>query len=171
MEKNKLNDSLMAVMIEEEAWKELSMDFPWTEELLIKHRSKVDWDKISCNSNIKWTVSMLERFRRNINWTEFSSSADDEVLIPEIVEKFEEEWDWKVLSSNSYLTFELVAKYADKWDWKQLISYYRHDDLFSQDFLDMFIDYIPADEFRDSGLWHALVERKEKELKKQIIMG
>lgn len=171
MEKNKLNDSLMAVMIEEEAWKELSMDFPWTEELLIKHRSKVDWDKISCNSNIKWTVSMLERFRRNINWTEFSSSADEEVLIPEIVEKFEEEWDWKVLSSNSYLTFELVAKYADKWDWKQLISYYRHDDLFSQDFLDMFIDYIPADEFRDSGLWHALVERKEKELKKQIIIG
>lgn len=31
MEKNKLNDSLMAIMIEEEVWKEFSMDFPWTE--------------------------------------------------------------------------------------------------------------------------------------------
>ena len=33
---------------------------------------------------------MQERIRLNINRTEFSSSADDEVLILEIVEKFEE---------------------------------------------------------------------------------
>ena len=171
MEKSKLNDSMIAVMIEEDAWKELSMDFPWTEELLAQYRSKLDWDKISCNSSIKWNLSMLERFRRNINWTEFSSNANEEVLIPEIVEKFEDEWDWKVLSCNSDLSFELVAKYADKWDWKQLISSYRNNEVYSPDFLDRFIDYIPADEFKDSHLWYALIERKEKELKKQIILG
>ena len=172
MEKNKLNDSMIAIMIEEEAWKELSMDFPWTEEQLKKYSSKLDWDKISCNSNIKWTLSMLERFSHSINWTEFSNSADEEVLIPAIVEKFEEEWDWKALSSNSNLTFELVAKYADKLDWKEFLSsFYCHKELFSPDFLEMFIDYIPADEFKDSGLWYALVESKEKDLKKQIILG
>lgn len=36
MEKINLNDGLMAIMLEEEAWKNLSYDFNWTEQLLEK---------------------------------------------------------------------------------------------------------------------------------------
>ena len=39
------------------------------------------------------------------------------------------------------------------------------------EFLEMFQDYISADEFKDSGLWVAMVERKEQELKKQILLA
>ena len=172
MERNKLNDSMIAIMIEEEAWKELSSNYPWTEEQLSKYSNKLDWKEISGNSNIKWTASMLEKFRHSIDWHQFSRCADEEILIPEIVEKFENEWDWKELSDNSNLTLELITKYADRLDWKQLISScYCHQELFTLDFFKTFIDYIPANEFKDSGLWRALVEMKEKEFKKQIILG
>ena len=114
---------------------------------------------------------MLEKFRRYIDWSQFSRCADEEILIPEFVEKFENEWDWKELSDNPNLTLELVTKYADRLDWKQLISScYCHQELFTPDFLKTFINYIPADCFKDSSLWCALVESKEKELKKQMIM-
>ena len=41
MEKNKLNDSMISVMIEEEAWKNLSSNYPWTEEQLSKYSNKL----------------------------------------------------------------------------------------------------------------------------------
>lgn len=170
MEKSKLNDSMVALLIEEEAWKDLSLDFPWTEEQLEKYRGKLDWERVSDNPNIKWTVSMLERFRRNIDWTELSNYADGDLLVPEIVERFEDEWDWKVLSGNSDLPFEVVAKYADRLDWSKLLRF-GSESLFTPEFLEMFQDYISADEFKDSGLWIAMVERKEQELKKQILLA
>lgn len=169
MEKSILNDSMVALLIEEEAWKDLSMDFPWTEEQLEKFRGKLDWERVSSNPHIKWTVSMLEKFRRNIDWTELSNYADEDLLLPEIVDRFEDEWDWKVLSSNSDLPFDVIVKYADRLDWSKLLRY-GSESLFTPEFLEMFQDYISADEFKDSGLWVALVEKKEQELKKQILL-
>lgn len=42
MEKTNLSDGLMSQMIEEEAWKSLSGDYPWNESLLEKYKDKVD---------------------------------------------------------------------------------------------------------------------------------
>ena len=52
MEKTNLNDGLMAQMIEEEAWKDLSGDYPWSEALLERFKDKVDWEDVSGNRNV-----------------------------------------------------------------------------------------------------------------------
>ena len=41
MEKINLNEGLMAVMLEEEAWKNLSYDFNWSEQLLEKFSDRI----------------------------------------------------------------------------------------------------------------------------------
>ena len=98
MEKTTLNDGLMAQMIEEEAWKDLSGNYPWSEALLERFKDKVDWEAISVNRDVAWTVSMLEKFKNRINWSEFSRYCSKSLLIPEVVEQFKDRWDWKELS-------------------------------------------------------------------------
>ena len=72
MEKTNFNDGLMAQMIEEEAWKDLSGNYPWSEALLERFKDKVDWEAVSGNRDVAWTVSMLEKFKNRINWCELS---------------------------------------------------------------------------------------------------
>ena len=64
METNNIFDSVFDRMIEEEAWQNLSSSYPFSAELLEKYKDRLDWHKVSGNSNICWTVAMLEKFRR-----------------------------------------------------------------------------------------------------------
>ena len=43
MANDKLNKELVSRMMDDAAWKELSKDFPWTEQLLEKYMNYVDW--------------------------------------------------------------------------------------------------------------------------------
>ena len=61
-----LSNDFMAKVLEDAAWKELSGDFAWNEQLLEKYRDKVVWKTISGNSSILWTVSMLENSRTGL---------------------------------------------------------------------------------------------------------
>lgn len=49
---NKLSNDFMQSIVTESAWKELSSDFNWSETLLEKCKTEVDWNEISKNSNI-----------------------------------------------------------------------------------------------------------------------
>ena len=170
MEKSNLTDGLMALMIEEEAWKNLSADYNWSEALLEKYRDKLDWDEISSNRNIEWTVSMLEKFKRSINWTEFSRYCPKHLLIPEVVERFKDRWDWKELSENTNLPIETIRKMADFIDWKSLVERGYRDD-FGVAFLKEFEDRIPASAFKDSSLWRKIIEHKVEALRTEIVLG
>ena len=46
MANDKLNKELVSRMMDDAAWKELSKDFPWTEQLLEKYMNYVDWKEI-----------------------------------------------------------------------------------------------------------------------------
>ena len=46
MDKKKLKEGMLALQLEEEAWKELSGDIPWTEDLLERYKEKVDWEAV-----------------------------------------------------------------------------------------------------------------------------
>ena len=63
-----LNDEFMQQVATEQAWKNLSEEFPWTESLLEKYFEKVDWKVISGNRNINWTIPMLQKFAKKIDW-------------------------------------------------------------------------------------------------------
>ena len=113
MEKTHLNDGLMAQMIEEEAWKDLSGEYPWSEALLERFKDKVDWEAVSSNRDVAWTVTMIEKFKNRINWYELSRTSIKSLLTPEVVEQFKDRWDWKELSGNSDLPIETIRKMAD----------------------------------------------------------
>lgn len=168
-EKTNLNDGLIALMVEEEAWRNLSREFTWNESLLEKYKDKVDWEEISSNSDIEWTVPMLEKFKGRLNWKELSGTRQKSLLSPDVVERFKDRWDWKELSNNSELPIATIRKMADYIDWKTLIDTYR-DDL-SPDFLKEFEDRIPASALKGSRLWDCIVEEKAARFREEIVLG
>ena len=171
----KTNDEFMRNILIEEAWKELSGDFSWSEALLEKYQDRVDWDEISSNDNIRWTIPMIGKFSKRINWNTFSEAAEEEVLTPEVIEAFKDKWNWHELSGNRSLklTFQELEKYADFLDWEEVISARRgYGGLFDGigiDFYEKFREYIPASKLQGSRLWHEMVEQHKKSLIRDII--
>ncbi|MGM9728187.1 MAG: hypothetical protein ACI3YJ_11420 [Prevotella sp.] len=75
MANDKLNKELVSRMMDDAAWKELSKDFPWTEQLLEKYMNYVDWKEISRNNDVVWTKSLLEKFKHRLDWHELTSNS------------------------------------------------------------------------------------------------
>lgn len=168
---NKLSNEFMEKVLNDSAWKKLSEEFQWTEQMLEKYKNKVDWKEISDNSNIVWTPSMLEKFKRFIDWKELSSTSCETILIEACLEQFKDYWDWSVLSDNHNLklTYQLIDKFIDQWDWSELINCWQDDELFSFDFVERYSDKIPSGKLQDSRLWRVLIEERAKDLKLEVI--
>lgn len=120
----KTNDEFMRNILVEEAWKDLSLGFAWSEPLLEKYQDRVSWEDISLNPYIRWTIPMVGKFSKRINWKIFSACGTEEVLTPELVEAFKDKWDWHELSGNPelHLSYEQMEKFADLLDWVELIT-------------------------------------------------
>ena len=114
----------MEKILNDSAWTELSENFAWTEQMLEKHKNKVDWKAISNNNNIVWTPAMLDKFKKFIDWQELSSTGCETILTEECLEQFEDYWDWGKLSENRELelNYLLIDKFIDYWDWSELID-------------------------------------------------
>jgi hypothetical protein len=164
-------DAIVSQELNKEAWKKLSREFNWNEELLRKYCGEIDWEALSCNYEMLWTASILENFKNYINWKELSGNAPEKLLTPKIIEKFADKWDWHELSDNSNLrlSYALLDKFADKWDWERIINRWRSEELYTPDFLERYKEFIPAEEFKSSYLWDALVERSFDELVEEIM--
>ena len=83
----KLSNEFMEKILNDSAWKELSENFEWTEQMLDKHKNQVDWKLISLNSNIVWTPAMLEKFKKLIDWKELSSTGCKTILLTSSLKK------------------------------------------------------------------------------------
>ncbi len=164
-------DAIVSQELNKEAWKKLSREFKWNEELLRKYRSEIDWEALSCNYEMLWTASILESFKGYIDWKELSGNAPEKLLTPKIIEQFADRWDWHELSDNSSLklSYALLDKFADKWDWERIINHWRSEELYGPDFFERYKEFIPAKEFQDSNLWDALVEKRFDELVEEIM--
>ena len=169
-----LSNEFMQNIATEEAWKELSSNFSWTEAMLEKYQDKVNWDEISENRNIRWTLPMIQKFQKKINWDRFSEYADENVLTEPIIEAFKDKWNWRELSGNSdvELTYELLEKYADYWDWEVIIDSYRHSiyEKYAIEFYEKFKDYIPVSKLQNTNLWSSIVQQRAKQLAAEICM-
>ena len=117
MEKINLAEGLMAQMMEEEAWKNLSRNFGFTIQMLEKYQDNLDWKEVSENTTIVWTMDILEKFKKRISWKAFSEYCDESILTPEILGHFKEYFDWHALSSKSDLPMFIYDKYSDLLDW------------------------------------------------------
>lgn len=164
----------MHQIAEEQAWKELSGDFTWTESLLEKYEYKVDWEKVSENREIRWTIPMVQKFKNRIDWKQFSQYMYC-FLMENWLDTFKDKWDWKELSNrprNPKLTEELLDKFIDKWDWKGIISpYFWHGlyDINPIGFYEKYKEHLPASILQDSGLWYEIVKTCKKNLRAKII--
>lgn len=167
----KLINEFLEKILTDAAWRELSENFEWTEQLLDKHKHNVDWDLISQNKNIVWTPSMLDKFKQHIDWNELSNTRCETILTEESLERFKDDWDWAVLSANADLglTYSLIDRFVERWDWSKLIDRWHAEELYSIDFLERYADWIPLCELQTSRLWTALVEEREKALKLRVI--
>ena len=164
-------DAIVSQELNKDAWKKLSREFKWNEELLRKYRSEIDWEKLSSNTEMLWTASILENFTHQIDWKGLSIYAPSGLLTPKIIERFADRWDWHELSDNSNLklSYALLDKFADKWDWERIINRWRSEEIYTPDFLERYKEFIPAEEFQDSNLWDALVEKRFDELVEEIM--
>ena len=168
-----LSNEFMQNIATEEAWKELSSNFNWSEATLEKYQDKVNWDDISENRNIRWTIPMIQKFHKKINWDKFSDYADENTLTEGIIEAFKDKWNWRNLSNNGNVptTDELLEKYADRWDWEQIIGAYGYTDLYDNraiEFYEKFKNYIPASQLQNTNLWRNIVEQRAKQLAEEI---
>ena len=168
-----LSNEFMQVIMIEEAWKELSNEFNWSETLLEKYQDKVDWNVISENMHIRWTVSMIQKFKNRINWDKFSEALDEEVLTENVIEAFKDKWDWHKLSANSgvRLSHALLDKFADFWDWEKIINRY-YDNVFENqgiEFYERYKERIPAAKVQNSRLWDEIVSQQKLQLIAEII--
>lgn len=136
-----------------------------------KYRAEIDWEALSCNTEMLWTASILDYFKGNIDWKELSGYAPARLLTPKIIEQFADRWDWHELSENSNLelSYALLDKFADKWDWERIINRWNDDKLYTTEFFERYKEYIPAEAFKDSKLWDALVERRFNALVEEIM--
>ena len=167
-----LSNEFMQNIATEEAWKELSSDFAWSEAMLEKYQDKVDWDEISENRNVRWTIPMIQKFQKKINWEKFSDYANENILTETIIEAFKDKWNWHNLSNNGNvpMTDELLEKYADRWDWEQIIDNYC-DNLYDKRAIELyekFKAYIPVSKLQNTRLWSSIVEQRAKQLIEEI---
>lgn len=166
------DNNFMEKVMEDEAWKKLSSDFPWTEKMLEKFQDKVDWKEVSENRNIVWTPSMLDKFKRRIDWAELSSVESEALMITENIERYKDYWDWKALSRNDALawSYTLIERFIDYWDWENLINNYRLDHIMLDGkFFEKFQDRIPASKLQNSSLWYNLVEEEKRKIVARIV--
>ena len=165
-------NSFMEKVMEDEAWKKLSEDFPWTEKMLEKYQDKVDWEEVSGNWHIIWTPSMLDKFKRRIDWSKLSGREEETLMATENIERFKDYWDWKELSNNDALEWSipLIELFIDYWDWERLINSYKlSETMLDSKFFERFKDHIPASKLQDSRLWDNMVEAKKKKVMAQIV--
>ena len=101
--KKSFGDAIVSQELNKEAWKKLSREFKWNEELLRKYRSEIDWEVLSENTEMLWTASILENFKGYIDWKVLSGYAPEGLLTPKIIEQFADRWDWHELLGNSNL--------------------------------------------------------------------
>ena len=168
-----LSNEFMQKISTDEAWKELSGTYSWSESLLEKYQDRVDWHDVSENPFILWTIPMIKKFKNRIDWDKFSRHARTETLTEAFIDAFKDKWNWTELSENSAmeLTHELLEKYADKWNWETIIDCWECN-IFDEkgiDFYERYKDYIPASKLQQSMLWKEIVKQQKIQLINEII--
>lgn len=163
------NNEFLAAVMEEAAWKEASESGPWSMEMLSKYQDKVDWKKISSNSEVVWTVDGVNKFKHKINWEEFSANCPAYFLTVENLQQFKNFWDWSEISERSEVlnNWELLDTLVDSVDWEKIIEQWSIERPI--EFFKRYESHVPMKHFQDSRLWNMIADELGKQLKLRIM--
>lgn len=180
--KAKYNNTVF-FLLQRSVYKKMSQEyysFQWTEELIDKFQNKIDWENLSENSEVAWSTSILEKYKSKLDWERLSANHNaekydnakidnDEKFLkdrvrPELfslenLKKFEEYWNWNLLSDNTfvYWTDEEIEIFKDRLDWNKLIHHLYRKDF---QFYEKYQEYIPHPEMFDSVFWRSMVKHE-----------
>ena len=133
--------------LRKDIWRALTIKFPF--EILfpiVKATHSLDlfewdWDYISNHKFFPTDIATLNLFQKKINWSILSeSNAIQQKFNPKswntgkewfsnidrYLQKFDNNWDWKVLSQNRNINYNrlLLQKYkGENWDWEYLTEF------------------------------------------------
>jgi hypothetical protein len=95
----------------------LIVDF---EDFLVRYSEKIDWENAFPWNRDFDRLPYLRRFKGKANWGHISRWAN--FLTDEIIEEFEESWDWEKLSSNPALpvSISFLERYGDRLSFPNL---------------------------------------------------
>lgn len=81
-----------------------------------------DWSSICYSNKIDWTESFMEEFQEILNFKNVLSARNDLPWTIDLLEKFEEKWDWNLLSENENLFWseEMISRFEHKWNWNSI---------------------------------------------------
>ena len=165
-----LSNEFMQHIADEGAWKILSNELSWTEQLLEKYEDKIDWNELSENSGILWTIPMLKKYKHSINWDKLSEYANKSVFTEHCIEAFKDKSNWNELSNNRCITNELLDKFVEKWNWEAVIDSYFI--LFSEEsaieFYEKYKEFIPAAKLQESHLWEKIKKQRAQQILSEI---
>jgi len=138
--------------------------------LIDRYQDKIDWPKLSENSNIQWTASMLEKYTDRLDWKSLSEMRFVGLFSSENLRRFSSKWDWSALSSNSFVgwTMEKVEEFKDFIDWGEMIDCYDND-LHTLEFFEKYKGYFPISSLQNSRLWYSILDIYKNKLIEQIL--
>ena len=89
------------------------------------------------------------------------------------LEKYADRIDWEELSCNGnvFWTIPMLEKFKSRLNWRKLINNYSLRNWDVEAFFRKYEDRIPVSDFKDSRLWDELVEKKEIELRRRMLLG
>ena len=90
----------------------------------------------------------------------------------EQLEKYADRIDWEELSCNGnvFWTIPMLEKFKSRLNWRKLINNYSLRNWDVEAFFRKYEDRIPVSDFKDSRLWDELVEKKEIELRRRMLL-
>jgi hypothetical protein len=73
---------------------------------------------LSGNEALPWSLELIERYEDRWDWLVLSGNE----ALPwslELIERYKDRWYWRRLSENEALpwSLELIERYEDRWDW------------------------------------------------------
>ena len=89
------------------------------------------------------------------------------------LEKYADRIDWEELSCNGnvFWTIPMLEKFKSRLNLRKLINNYSLRNWDVEAFFRKYEDRIPVSDFKDSRLWDKLVEKKEIELRRRMLLG
>jgi hypothetical protein len=133
--------------LRKDIWRALTIKFPFEilfSNLIATHRLDLfewDWDYISNHKHFPTDIATLNLFKNKVNWSILSeNNAIQQKFNPKswntakewfrnidsYLQKFDNNWDWKVLSQNRNINYNrlLLQKYkGENWDWDYLTEF------------------------------------------------
>jgi hypothetical protein len=131
-------------------WESLSGNqyFNWNDANIEKYHDRIHWDSLALNPQLKISIECIKENIDSFNWQRLCANSGiftSDFFVYEFLKEFNENIDWRSLSSNTAAVWTYLGDYVEYWDWGELS---RNPDLEWDSWM--------IKEYKDKIDWHRL---------------